>query len=296
MSHIKLTRTKQNGFAESFETEDRIICVTPDGSEVSYEIDPDESLGIGGNAIVYGCRSVGTGEPFAVKIQIDTRANRLQRFKREERLLSSLRHGQLMPSVGQGEIKLVSSRYGSENHPFVIMPQAESNLFELIKQAQEYLSFDRIAGQFRGLSEALATLHEHAIHRDIKPENILIRGETWMLSDFGLCRFIEPGENGSDVTMDDEKVGPVFWMSPESMNRTLGRGDEISKASDVFQLAAVFWFAATKRHPTGIVRVNDWNGPRKMFNVLESALSHDPQSRPQDGREFHKRIEDALFG
>ncbi len=293
MSRIKLTRTRQNGPAESFETEDRILCVTPDGSEVSYEIDPDESLGIGGNAIVYGCRSIGTGEEFAVKIQIDIRTNRLQRFKREERLLFSLHHDQLMPSVGHGEILLKSNRYGLENHPFVIMPLAESNLLDFINR--EDLSFDRIAGQFRGLSEALAVLHELAIHRDIKPENVLIRGETWLLSDFGLCRFLEPGENGRDVTMDDEKVGPVFWMSPESMNRTLGRGDEITKASDVFQLAAVFWFAATKRHPTGIVKANDWKGPPEMFEVLESALSHDPQSRPQDGREFYERIEDALF-
>ena len=84
-------------------------------------------------------------------------------------------------------------------------------------------------------------------------------------------------------------------MSPESMHRVVGNNDEITKASDVFQLAAVFWFAATKRHPTGIVKVKDWNGPRKMFDVLESALSHDPQSRPQDGREFHERIKAALI-
>ena len=175
------------------------------------------------------------------------------------------------------------------------MPRAESNLADLVNREQNDLSFDRIAGQFRGLSEALAVLHEHALHRDIKPENILIRGETWILSDFGLCKFLDPDENGPDVTMENEKIGPVFWMSPESMNRTLGRGDEITQASDVFQLASVFWFAVTKRHPTGIVTASDWPGPPKVFDVLESALSHDPQYRPKDGREFHERIEEALF-
>ena len=82
-------------------------------------------------------------------------------------------------------------------------------------------------------------------------------------------------------------------MSP--MNHRIGNGDSITQITDVFQLAVMFWFAATKRHPTGIVRANDWKGPHEMFEVLESALSHDPQSRPQDGREFYKRIEDALF-
>ena len=229
------------------------------------------------------------------KIQTNTQPERLCRFNREEQLLSSLRHEQLMSCIGSGEIVLKSHKFGSEPHPFVIMPRAESNLADLVNREHKDLSFDRIAGQFRGLSEALAVLHEHALHRDIKPENILIRGETWILSDFGLCKFLDPDENGPDVTMENEKIGPVFWMSPESMNRALGRGDEITQASDVFQLASVFWFATTRRHPTGIVKANDWRGPLEMFKVLESALSHDPQSRPKDGREFHERIEEALF-
>lgn len=296
MSQITLARTRPNGsVVESFDTEDRVDCTSTDDAEESYEIDPGESLGSGGNAIVYGCRNVGSGEAFAIKIQTNTQPERLCRFNREEQLLSSLRHEQLMSCIGSGEIVLKSHKFGPEPHPFVIMPRAESNLADLVNREHKDLSFDRIAGQFRGLSEALAVLHEHALHRDIKPENILIRGETWILSDFGLCKFLDPNENGPDVTMENEKIGPVFWMSPESMNRALGRGDEITQASDVFQLASVFWFATTRRHPTGIVKANDWRGPLEMFKVLESALSHDPQSRPKDGREFHERIKEALF-
>ena len=296
MSQITLARTKPSGsVVESFDTDDRVDCTSIDGVEESYEIDPGESLGSGGNAIVYGCQNVGSGEAFAIKIQTNIQLERLCRFNREEQLLSFLRNEQLMTCIGSGEIVLKSHKFGSEPHPFVIMPRAESNLADLVNREQNDLSFDRIAGQFRGLSEALAVLHEHALHRDIKPENILIRGETWILSDFGLCKFLDPDENGPDVTMENEKIGPVFWMSPESMNRTLGRGDEITQASDVFQLASVFWFAVTKRHPTGIVTASDWPGPPKVFDVLESALSHDPQYRPKDGREFHERIEEALF-
>lgn len=61
-----------------------------------------------------------------------------------------------------------------------------------------------------------------------------------------------------------------YWMSPESMNSAIGNDDAITKASDVFQLAALFWFAATKRHPTGIVKANDWCGPLEIFKVLVS--------------------------
>ena len=295
MSLIRLARTKPNGVIEYFETEDRINCTPIDGAEESYEIDQEESLGSGGNAIVYGCKSVGNGDSFAIKIQTNIRTERLYRFKREEQLLCSVRHQQLMSCVGLGEIVLKDSHNRTENHPFVIMPLADSNLSDLVNSEQSNLSFVRIAGQFRGLSEALAVLHEHAIHRDIKPENILIRGETWLLADFGLCRFLAPEENGPDVTGDNEKIGPKFWMSPESMNRALGRGDEITKASDVFQLAAVFWFAATGRHPTGIVKETDWTGPKKVFDVLAAALSHDPSQRPPDGKVFHEQMAAALF-
>lgn len=292
---ITLARTKPDGsVVESFNADARVDCTSPDGAEESYEIDPGEFLGSGGNAIVYGCKNIGSGESYAIKIQTNTQSERLCRFKREEQLLCSVRHEQLMSCVGFGEIVMTKHR-NRERHPFVVMPLAEANLSDLIKSEPASLSFDRLSGQLRGLSEALAVLHKHAIHRDIKPENVLIRGETWMLSDFGLCKFLDPVENGLDVTMENEKIGPVFWMSPESMNRALGRGDEITQASDVFQLASVFWFAATKRHPTGIVKMNDWPGPPEMFEVLEAALSHDPRYRPKDGREFHDRIKSALF-
>ena len=296
MNWITLVRTNPKGsVVESFEVNDRVDCTTIDGSEESYEIDQAELLGSGGNAIVYGCKNIGSGEAFAIKIQTNIQPERLCRFNREEQLLCSVRHEQLMSCVGLGEIVFNERRNRAERHPFVIMPLAESNLADLVKNESPNLSFDRISGQFRGLSEALATLHEQAVHRDIKPENILIRGETWMLSDFGLCRFLDPEENGADVTMDNEKIGPVFWMSPESMNRSLGRGDEITKASDVFQLASVFWFSATGRHPTGIVRETDWHGPSSVFKVLESALSHDPSQRPADGKAFHEQIATALL-
>lgn len=59
-----------------------------------------------------------------------------------------------------------------------------------------------------------------------------------------------------------------------SVNHSISNGDEITKVSEVFQLASVFWFAAVKYHPTGIVKSSDWPRPPEMFEVLESALPH----------------------
>ncbi len=267
------------------------------GMPMSFEIESDGLIGQGGNAVVYRCRDVDSGEDYAIKIQMAAGDNREKRFRREIHLLQKSNHAQLMSCVSSGIIMLRKKKEAKIPHEFVIMPLAEQNLNDLVQHQDEgnLFPFEVLAGQFRGLSEALAVLHESAIHRDIKPENILIRGDMWMLADFGLCKFLASEEHDVDITLDNEKVGPKYWMSPESMNRMIGNNDEITKASDVFQLASVFWFATTKRHPTGIVKASDWRGPHEIFEVLESALSHDPHSRPQDGCEFHERIEKAIF-
>ena len=163
-----------------------------------------------------------------------------------------------------------------------------------MRDEQGPMSYEQYAGQFRGLAGALASLHGNAeaVHRDIKPENILVLGERWLLSDYGLCTLVNPEEE--DLTPEGGNVGPKFWLSPEAHNRRLGRGDEICAASDVFQLAAIFWYVVTGRHPCGIVTQEDWTGPDKLFHCLHRSLYHDLSKRPQNGGEFFTELEDAL--
>ena len=269
---------------------DEMVISLCDGFETQFEIDPDEKLGEGGNAIVYKCREKITSADYAIKIQVANYEGSEERFNREKTILRSVHHDQLMTCIASGVIEMTMGRRRGR-YPYVIMPVADRNMLDLI-DAQHLPSKEDLMGQFCGLSGALAELHRWAIHRDIKPQNVLIKGSTWILSDFGLCKLVSG--DGVDITMADDKVGPVYWMSPESMNRVLGNGDEITKASDVFQLAAVFWFAATGRHPTGIVSRSDWHGADSVYNVLVRALSHSPSVRPQDGEEFYSQIVEAV--
>ena len=291
---VTLQHKRSPSKIDYYNIDEMVSCQLNNGSEARFEIDAGHFLGSGGNAIIYQCSDSVTGEPYAIKIQVVTDGERKTRFMREVQLLMELHHEQLMAGIATGSLEM-EKKQQKKLHPFAIIPLADQNLGRVIKTRPSPPSFEFLAGQFRGLAEALAVLHERAIHRDIKPENILVHNDTWILADFGLCKFLKPKKGEIDITMEDEKVGPKYWMSPESMNRVVGNNDEITKASDVFQLAAVFWFAATKRHPTGIVREKDWKGPHKMFEVIESALSHDPQSRPKDGAEFYDRIKTALL-
>lgn len=172
----------------------------------------------------------------------------------------------------------------------------DGNLREYISSAKT-INFEIYTAQLRGLADALNYMHDkNILHRDIKPENILIIGERWVLSDFGLTAPAGPGVT-SDLTGDKEKVGPVFWMSPEAINKCLGVSEdhcEINKSSDVFQLASVFWFIVTGRHPAGIYDDSDWSGKKAIYDVILKAMQHNQTRRYEDGVQFFEAIVAAI--
>ncbi|MDP1773621.1 MAG: protein kinase [Methylobacter sp.] len=257
-----------------------------------YEI--TDRINAGGNGVVHKCLNSITGDEYAIKFQLDNRGNRLKRFLREQKLLETLQHEHSITYIDHGEIEADSIKdknKTSVNIPFVIMELAEDSLYNHIKNNN--LGNEVFSAQFYGLTKALANLHQYAIHRDIKPNNILILGERWLLSDFGLCTFLD--DDTEQLTKTYETVGPRFWMSPEANNRSVGKSDAIDKSSDVFQLAAVFWFIVNKTHPTGVLTRNDWHGPEHLFEPIFKALHYDRKIRPKDGLEFSKQIENAIY-
>ena len=255
-----------------------------------YEI--EDWIGRGGNATVFSGRQRNTGEECAIKFLMNTGWRNTKRFLREVKLLKAMHGDHLTRYHGTGRVTVRHNKASRDKQlPFVAMELADGNLQDVMRE-EGALSYERYAGQFRGLAGALASLHERAVHRDIKPENILVAGERWLLSDYGLCTFVNPGEE--DLTPEGQNVGPKFWLSPEAHNRRLGCNDEIDEASDVFQMAAIFWYVVTGRQPVGIVTEDDWTGPQKLFHLLHRSLYHDFAKRPQNGDEFLTDLEDAL--
>ena len=106
--------------------------------------------------------------------------------------MKRLHHPHIIKYIDDGFIKLRENRrsFQEQQALFVIMEKADLNLKDLIVSNNLKIPYDIYAPQFRGLCEALTEIHQFAIHRDIKPENILVKGETWVLSDFGLCEFL----------------------------------------------------------------------------------------------------------
>ncbi|CAC9551999.1 hypothetical protein [uncultured Gammaproteobacteria bacterium] len=253
-------------------------------SQITYKI--GDFIDKGGNARVYKCVNDATGEEYAIKFQTRLHGERVDRFNREIKLNEEIDdHTHLIRYIDSGKYNV---------NPFIIMDIAEESLMQRFKSGKNFAKEEYFA-QFRGLSRALACLHEKAIHRDIKPDNILISSGVWLLSDYGLCKFDNDILQDS-ITKDGEKVGPVFWMSPEANNLNCGIDADIGKSSDVFQLASIFWLIVNKTHPTGVLRKEDWSGPQKLFKPIFNALHNDKNIRPKDGKEFAQQIEEAIIG
>ncbi len=254
----------------------------------------NESIGSGGNAEVYKCTNEANSEEYAIKFQIILKKSRPERFEKETELIEKLEsHTHLIEYIDKGTYRYKGT-HKTRKYPFIIMELAEDNLMDKFKKQDDFAEEEYLA-QFRGLSKALEHLHEHAIHRDIKPDNILISNGAWLLSDYGLCKFDSDTVTDA-ITEDGEKVGPVFWMSPEANNLNCGIDDAIDKSSDVFQLASIFWMIVNSKHPTGVLKKEDWNGPEKLFEPIFKALHNNKGIRPRNGEEFANQIEEAIIG
>ncbi|WP_230482666.1 protein kinase domain-containing protein [Sphingomonas sp. Leaf21] len=277
----------------------RETVVIPDEvhSSVGRQYEVGDRIAAGGNGVVHRCIDLSDGTEYAVKFLLDFRDDRRARFDRERALLADLKHEHLIVYQDAGAVdgELRRPRRPNQNKvvPFIVMVLAIEALTDLVRRAE--VPSEVFQAQFRGLAAGLGELHTKAIHRDIKPDNILVVGDRWVLSDYGLCDVLGlPVEER--VTPDWQIVGPRFWMSPEANNRSIGRDDQIDAASDVFQLASVFWFVVNRSHPTGILSRDDWTGPEALFDPIFRALHHRAATRPADGKAFADQIEAAIVG
>src|SRR5438046_4295917 len=197
-----------------------------------------EEIGRGGQGIVYLARQKSLNRSVALKVislgQWASKAH-LKRFRREAQAAASLDHPYIVPIYEVGE------RDGSCYFSMQFVEGGQ--LDEVLKRTP--MSIRHGAELIAKLARTVQYAHEHGIlHRDIKPGNILVdtKGEPH-LTDFGLARLLE---TKSTVTHTMDVLGTPSYMAPEQAS---GRNEQLTSATDVYGLGAVFYQLLTGHPP-----------------------------------------------
>ena len=211
---------------------------------------------------------LGDGEMGSVFLARDTRLNRqvaikipklcykrksVDRFRREARIMSNLRHPNICPCYDAGEFGGVR---------YFAMAYIEGETLAKCLDREAPFTSRRAAILVRKLALALETAHRSGvIHRDLKPANIVINeaGEP-VIMDFGLAR---SEDGGSIVTKNGVMLGTPAYMPPEQV---MGHCELIGPPSDLYSLGVVMYQMLVGRVP--------FDGT--LIRVLKQIISNEP--------------------
>lgn len=177
---------------------------------------------------------------------------------------------------------------------YIALERCVCTLQDIIEKPLDYPKPFRLTGNninqtLYQLSSGLHYLHSlKIVHRDIKPQNILVaeikqgtrKGTAnevrLLISDFGLCKKLEPDQSSFGATAHHDALGTTGWRAPElllqpdileispqtvsSLNGTQTQNNSstqlsqkrLTKAIDIFSLGCVFFYILSKgSHPFG---------------------------------------------
>jgi serine/threonine protein kinase len=270
-------------------------------------------LGRGGMGAVFLAHDTQMDRPVALKIPVfggTLTAGQKERFEREARAISALRHPNLCPVFDVGE---------EQGILFLTMAYIDGKpLSDLIQRGS--LEPAKAVELVRRVARAMHEAHAHGtIHRDLKPANILIdtAGEP-VVMDFGLARRATWGEDSKNdvapppadagLTQFGSVLGTPAYMPPEQ-----ARGDvaAIGPRSDVYALGVILYELLTGRRPftatdtTDLIRQIESEPPprptdfypwidKAVEKACLKALAKDPVDRFQTMAAFERALKEAV--
>ena len=222
------------------------------------------------------------------------------RFLREARMTATIDS----PHV----VEVLDCRHDEADEPYIVLELLRGENLEQRVRRHGALCVFEVVEIVAQTCEALAATHEAGIvHRDLKPENVfLVAGSTTFvkLLDYGVAK---PMRRDECLEVDRLPAGTPQYMSPEH----LFEPETTDARSDLFSLAAVAYFALTRRTPFDcesiealyfaidggtFIRPSQLRAelPVALDRWFEKALAHDPQHRFSDAREMAYALYDAV--
>jgi serine/threonine-protein kinase len=276
----------------------------PPGSVLGQRYRLDRQIGSGSMGVVYAAHDLSRDRPIALKM-ID-RSHTMDptvvaRFQREGRIVSDLRHPNIVEVFDVGEI---------DGDWVMTMELLDgTNLADAIEATTAYTPESAIP-ILRGVLDALEIAHARQIvHRDIKPQNIFLArnggvAATVKVLDFGVAKVV--GLSAEDqLTRSGTILGTPEFMAPE---QATGKGAD--HRSDLYAVACVAYAMLCGRPPfvdnwpMRIVMKQAFEPPAppsrlrpelalapQIDRVMARALEKKPEDRYQSAREMRAALE-----
>jgi eukaryotic-like serine/threonine-protein kinase len=220
---------------------------SPIGLPARFEV--TGRLGQGSFGTVYDAFDREQGRTVAVKILRHAHPDSLFRFKQEFRVLTNLRHPNLVE---------LYELFESGQLWFFTMELVRGTSFLNYVRENGSCDLSRLKHTVASLAGVLSWLHENEIlHRDIKPDNAVVdhTGRLALL-DFGLARHLAPDTHSGTMT-----VGTPAYMAPEQMAE-----GAVTYAADWYAVGALMYHALTGAVP--------FQGT--IMQVLTAKATHEP--------------------
>ena len=243
-----------------------------------------EHIGHGGMSEVYKGQHAQLDRMVAVKVLHPFLADEegfVTRFKREARIVATLRHPNIMQVYDFDYNDALDIYYMVME--YIDGPTLKTRMSEGLLPQEETVRIG-IA-----IADALDYAHQRGmVHRDVKPANIMFMQDGQpVLTDFGIAKMLTL----SGLTASGAMVGTPAYMAPE-----VGMGRQGTAASDIYSLGVVLYQMLTGQlpfesdSPMGMVmqHINDTPPPVARFvqsvpqdleAVVRKAMAKTPEER-----------------
>jgi serine/threonine-protein kinase len=217
------------------------------------------------------------------------------RFKREARILSKLKHKNI--------VKVLDWHFGKEISYITFEYFESGNLRSLVRSGKisEEIKFKLVKELFEGIDY----LHKNnVIHRDLKPDNILVNKKYDLkITDFGLSFLY----NDEFTTRNYSILGTPGYMSPEQI-----QGKAVTEQSDLFAAGVIVYELFTGKNPfigddfnQTLNNILNFNVeklksvrnefPPEIYGILILLLETDPAHRAKSAEEILKILNVKTF-
>jgi len=264
------------------------------------------TLGAGGMGEVYLARDTRLDRTVALKIlapDISTDKRRMQRFRQEAKVASSLNQPNILTVYEFGEVNDLT---------FLATEFVDGETLRDHLRGNKKLKLSEILDINIQVLAALDAAHEaNIVHRDIKPENVMIRRRDQVVKvlDFGLAKVTE--KRHSTVKNEDSEaatefktapgiiMGTINYMSPEQ-----AQAGAIDQRTDIWSTGVMIYEmvsglqpfkGATDSHtivqilekdPVPLTNFTQRKVPGELQRIVAKSLSKSPEERYQTAKDM----------